>query len=186
MTRHELASFALKLLGIYALIKSLPLIQLLGGALGALASAQGRDMSGFWPIVGMFIPMVLMAVVGMLLIAFSKDLAPRLVGEDKPLGIASTLSGQDVQAIGFSVVAVLIFLDAIPRFVQGIASWQTLSQLPSGSISRQVIWGIWQTFVSSGIQLILAAVLFLWPRGIANLWHRIQAGKYVRIDEARP
>lgn len=38
MTRHELASFALKLFGVYALLQALPLIQVLGGVLWTLRS----------------------------------------------------------------------------------------------------------------------------------------------------
>ena len=93
MTRHELASFALKLLGIYALIESLPLIQHLGGAVAMLVSDQGRDTVGFWMFVGLLIPLVLM---------------------------------------------------------------------------------------------VLSVVLFLRARGLTNLWRRLQVGKYVRVDEARP
>jgi hypothetical protein len=186
MTRHELASFALKLLGIYAIIEALPLIQTIGGALGMLASGQGRDMVTLWTLVGMFIPLVLMAVAGMLLLAFSRGLAPLLVGEDKPLGLATALSGADVQAIGFSVVAVLILLQAIPQLTQVVVNWQyAASRSPSEPVPAYVARAIWQAAVSGGIQLVLAVVLFLRARGLSNLWRRLQAGKYVRVDEAR-
>lgn len=178
MTRHELASFALKLLGIYALIKSLPLIQHLGGALGMLGSDQGRDMVGFWTFVGLLIPLVLTALVGGLLLAFSRDLAPRLMGEDKPLGLSSALSAEDVQAIGFSVVAVLIFLGAIPQLTHVIVYWSYVASRSSlEPVRRQMAWSIWQSSLSGGIQLTLAIVLFLRPRGLSNLWRRLQPGK---------
>jgi len=186
MTRHELASFALKLLGIYAIIEALPQIQAIGGMLGVLASGQKQDLVTLWTLAGMFIPLVLMAVAGMLLLAFSRGLAPLLVGEDKPLGLSSALSGVDVQAIGFSIVAVLIFLEAIPQITQVVLNWHYVaSRSPSEPVLSQIARAAWQAAVSGGIQLVLAVVLFLRARGLTNLWRRLQAGKYVRVNEAR-
>ena len=181
MTKHELASFALKLLGIYTIIQSLPLIQFLGGALEILHSSKDGGALHFGTLIGMFIPFLLMALVGAVLLVFSRELAPRLVGEDKPLNVSSALTAPDVQAVGFSIVAVLIFLEAIPKLGQAVWSWSYAASQPWAS---QMSRGVWQYGLSAGIQLVLAVVLFLQAGGLANVWHRIQIGRYVRVEDA--
>jgi len=176
MTRHELASFALKLLGIYALIESLPLFQSLGGLVYALRSNRPQGGMEVWAYAIMLIPLLLTAAAGAILLVFSRDLAPRLVGEDKPLGISSGLTGRDVQAIGFAVVAVLIFLRALPQISYGI--WAAFDALRSSEpASGRMAQSFFRHGIPAVIQLVLAVVLFLQARGLADLWHRIRTAK---------
>jgi len=185
MTKHELASFALKLLGIYVFIESLPLFQFLGGLVYALRSDRGGPIAEFWPALIMLIPLLLAAVAGAMLFIFSRDLAPRLVGEDGPLGMSSVLTGHDVQAVGFSIVAVLIFLRALPQMGQAIwAAFDAVSRRFSEPAAGRLVQNIFRYSIPATIQLVLAVVLFLQARGLANLWHGIRIGKYVRVEDA--
>lgn len=133
----------------------------------------------------MLLPFALMVLAGIVLLAFSGTLAPRLVGKDEPLGLPGDLSARDVQAMGFSIVGVFIFLRGIPGLGQVITGWSYLAarDYPEPAVN-QMVRGLWQDGLSAGIQLLLGAGLFLHARGLANLWHRIQAARYVRIEEA--
>ncbi|RPJ19443.1 MAG: hypothetical protein EHM35_20650 [Planctomycetaceae bacterium] len=177
MTRHELASFALKLLGIYAFIEALPLFQSLGGLVYALRSDRPQAATEAWVYVIMLIPLLLTAAAGAILLVFSQNLAPRLVGEDKPLGMSSVLTGRDVQAIGFAVVAVLIFLHAIPQIAQAVwTGYYAISQHVSEPTSGRMRQDFLRYGIPAVIQLVLAFILFLQARGLAGLWHRIRTG----------
>jgi len=183
MTRHELASFALKLLGIYALIEALPLFQSLGSLVYALRSNRPQGGMEVWAYAIMLIPLLLTAAAGAILLVFSRGLAPQLVGEDNPLGMSSVLTGRDVQAIGFAVVAVLIFLRALPQISYGI--WTAFdARRSSGPGSGPTVQSFFRYGIPAIIQLVLAVVLFFQARGLASLWHRIRTGKYVRIEDA--
>ena len=169
MTKHELASFALKLLGIYAIIESLPLFQFLGGLAYMLRSNKGEAVMEFWPSAIMLVPLLLMATTGALLLVFSRNLAPLLVGEDKPLGMSSLLTGRDVQAIGFSIVAVLIFLQAIPQIGQAVwTGFYSVLQGFSEPVPGRMRQDFWRYGIPAVIQLVLAVVLFLQARGLAK------------------
>jgi hypothetical protein len=184
MTKHELASFALKLLGIYAFIESLPLFHFLGSLAYMLQSNRSEAVPEFWATVGMLIPLLLMAAAGAVLVAFSRNLAPRLVGEDKPLSMPSALTGSDAQAIGFSIVAVLIFLHAIPQIGHVIwTGFYTFSRRFSEPMPGWIARDILQYGIPAVVQLVLAVVLFLQARGLSSLWHRIQVAKYVRVED---
>ncbi|MBN1509441.1 MAG: hypothetical protein JW955_21520 [Sedimentisphaerales bacterium] len=133
----------------------------------------------------MLAPLLLMGGAGAVLIVFSRNLAPLLVGEDKPLGMSSAVTGRDVQAIGFSIVAVLVFFRAIPQISQAIWTfYYAASHRLTGSAADQVVQGVWRYAVPGVIQLVLGVVLFLQARGLADLWHRIHAGGHAGVEGA--
>jgi hypothetical protein len=150
-------------------------------------SSDSREVSVYlWGLIGSLLPFLSMALAGVLLLRFSRALAPRLVGEDKPLGISGAMTAGDVQAVGFSIVAVLIFLRAILPLSGAIGTWLfAASRDYSERWMSGMVRDAWQNGLSAGIQLVLAIALFLQARGLANLWHHIQIGRYVRIDNTR-
>jgi len=185
MTKHELASFTLKLLGIYAIIESLPLFQFFGGLAYALQLDRSGPVADFWPSLIMLMPLLMVAAVGVVLVAFSRNLAPLLVGKDGPLGMSSVLTGHDVQAIGFSIVAVLIFLRALPQMGQAYwAVFDAFSRRYSEPASGRIVQNFFRYGIPAVIQLVLAVVLFLQARGLSDLWHRIRIGRYGSVEDA--
>jgi hypothetical protein len=110
-----------------------------------------------------------------------------LVKDDDDAKFTTSLRAEVIQAIGFSVVAVLVFLLALPHLAQLIGDlWFIASPRGSeGQTSRFVI-NAWQHGLSFAVQCGLAIVLFFRARGLANLWHRVQAGKYVKVEDVEP
>jgi len=184
MTKHELASFALKLLGIYTFTQALPIFQILG-TLVYMQRHTDEALVQFWASALMLVPFLLMAAASAVLVVFSRNLAALLVGEDSPLSTSSTLTSRDVQAIGFSIVAVLIFLGAIPQFTHAVRfAFYAISQDYSEPAMSQTVQNALRYGIPAVIQLVLAIVLFLQARGLANLWHRIRTGGQAKIDDA--
>ena len=182
MTKRELAAFVLKLLGVYAIIQSLPLFMYVSSMLATLGQENG-DMAGrFWMQVCMSVPFVLSAIAAVVLLTCNRGLAAVVVREDSDAKLTTSLSGNDIQAIGFSIVAVLVFLSAIPDLVEFIVNLYYIGSQPEGARFRFIRLA-WQSGLSVTLQLVLASVLFFRARGLANLWRRIQVGKYVKIED---
>ncbi|MGD8501753.1 MAG: hypothetical protein PVJ86_13960 [Phycisphaerales bacterium] len=188
MTKRELAAFILKLLGIYALIRSLPLLQYLGTLLGLRAYESEEILRRAWMYVSLSIPFALTAVAGVVLLACSRGLAAVVVKQDGNAKLSTSLRGEDVQAIGFSVVAVFVFLSAMPQLARFITSLSYIAYVGLRDVPERGMWRFtseaWQSGLSVAVQCALAGVLFFRARGLANLWRRIQVGKYVRIEDA--
>ena len=114
----------LKLLGVYAIIQAIPLFQYLWGVIGLIDRAGERRASAMdilehaWVCVSMAMPFLLMAVAAFLLITRSERIAGLLIKEDGPVSLVTPLSGREVQAIAFSAVGVLVFLQAVPKLCQ--------------------------------------------------------------------
>ena len=184
MTKRELTALILKLLGIYAIIQSLPFLQFFPAILGGLGYETGRTPNQVWVYVTMSIPFALTAVAGIILLMNSHSIACVLVKDDGDAKLSASLRAEEVQAIGFSVVAVLVFLSAVPRLAQFIGyAWFTASARSSQAPMAVHIMSLWQNGLSFAIQCGLAIVLFFRARGLANLWHRIQVGKYVKVED---
>ena len=147
MTKRELAAFVLKLLGVYAIIRSLPLFMYISMMLAILGQENGEMARRIWMHVCMSVPFVLSAIAAVVLLTCNRGLAAVVVREDSDAKLSTSLSGNDIQAIGFSIVAVLVFLSAIPDLVGFIASLYYVGSQPEGARSRFVRTA-WQSGLS--------------------------------------
>lgn len=178
MTKRELAAFILKLLGVFTIIQSLPWLAYISMMIGSL----GRDSSSAWTYFCMSIPFLMALAITFILLTRSHRLASALIKEDGPSGLTTSLSPQEIQALGFSVVAVLVFLLAIPRLTQFcLTLWQVMSIVEFQNAKLSLIKSAWQSGLSVVIQFALSILLFFRARGLANFWHRIQIAKYEKI-----
>jgi len=184
MTKRELTALVIKLLGVYAIVQSLPLL----GNISSFIGAPGyRDSEFFnpWIFIGLLMPFVLMMVAGIILLGYNWSLSFFIVKEDNDVKLSTILSSEDIQAIGFSIVAVLVFLTAIPRFFQFIMSlWYYATEHTGGIRGSTFVVVILRSGLSVVVQFGLSIILFFRARGLANLWRRIQVGKYVKIEDA--
>jgi len=182
MTKREFASLVLKLLGVYAIIEALPLIQYVSMFLGMLGRPNGEWPVGAWPWMATTTPFLLVGGVGVILIARSDSLAGWLVTDDSKMDMRSGLSAQDVQAIAFSVVGVLVLLQAVPRLIHVIAAF---SQIASDEkMKSSLLRSACVSLATLLIQVGLGVALFFGSRGLANIWTRLRVAGHDGIGAA--
>jgi len=182
VTKYELASFMLKLLGVYALIEALPLLRYLG----IIASMFGSDdmSQSLWLYLGMTLPFIFTALVGLALLMYSDALAGKIFGRDDGTNVSTAIRGAEFQAIGFSVVAVFVALQAVPQVLQLVTNiWHITSKRFPEDVDARLVYGTWKIGLSVVLQYVLAVVLFLRARGLANLWHKMQVARYVKVGD---
>jgi hypothetical protein len=179
MNSREVASLALKLLGVYAIIQALPLLQFIP-YLAALMDQAGRRNMGMRPsdaLLGI-IPLLALAGVACVLLTRSDELARKMVPEDREISVGG-LSGPDVQTIAFSVAGVIVFLLGLPALCQTAVRLASLGPqyygIPSSpDRGRQSL-----NFVLSGLgpilQCVLGAVLFFRSRAVSTFWRSRQS-----------
>jgi len=176
MTKREVASLALKLLGIYAFILSISLLHSMMYTI-AMNSGQYADQPGQSPnsallAIGSGIPWLLLIFLGWYLIAASERLGrcifPQATAEEK----TSALSSGDVQTIAFSIVGLLLLTKAAPGLFRVIL-WIWLihsGNFPRAAAKDQII----QSSVVLVVQLVFGLYLFLGSKGLSGLWHKLQ------------
>lgn len=177
MTKREITAIVLKLLGVYAILQAIPLLQYLWGFIAMVVRDRSEVLEQAIYFLGMGISFLLMVVAAFLLLVRSERIAGLLVREDGPVSQTPTLSGPEVQAIAFSVVGVAVFLHAVPKLCQLVLNlWYLRSRnLPTDGLVEST----WHLGAAVAIQCGLAAILFLRARGLAHFWHRIQGPRPV-------
>ncbi len=173
------------MLGIYAIIRAIPMAQ----HLSFLFSMDKNDIHELqrplWFYVGSIAPFFLYVCVIVLLLVRSNSIARLIIKDDCATTFASSLSSKELQAISFSVMAIVIFLLGLPSLSNfTISLWELSSKhFNNQEFEASLIRGTWRTVISVVIQYGLAVYLFFGSKGLANFCHRIQIARYVKIND---
>jgi len=185
MNNIKLASIGIKLLGVFAFIQSLPLIQHIVFPIQSLIIGSDDTPRSLLYYVTCSLPFVLSLVLGIILITYSEKVVHIIFRKEEYTPSDYGLPGKEFQAICFSAAAVLVFLNSLPKlciFIMNI--WQIRQLRIQGIVdSNRYSTNAWESGISFLVQFTLVIILFFGSQGLANLWHRIQIAKYVKIND---
>jgi len=185
MTKRDLAEVLLKITGVYALFLALPHLAHVWGLAATLAADLGSLEYRPWMYAVTILPFLFTAVPGLALLIWGRAFARVVVREDSGTGVRSAIKSEDLQAIAFSVVAVVLAINVMPRVATLCSSLWQLRTVDMPVYHRaQVAAGAKGTALGIALQLGLALVLFLQARGLAALWHKIRTGGIPGPDDA--
>ena len=161
-----LGTIALQIVGVYCITLALPIFTVLASILGAGAARSGTG----WQIIFSFIMPGLYFAAGALLIRFAPRISVWLFRDTAAgvmVGPVTTVAGQNLQAIAFSVVGVMTMIEAAPRLAT--LGWLALMNL-GGSL------GSYSQLVEPIIRFLVGLALFLQSKGLSRLWYKIRTG----------
>ncbi len=185
MKKREFCIIILRMLGIYAIIRAIPIVQ----HLSFLFSMDSYDIleiqRPLWFYVGNVAPSLLYVCVIILLLIRSDSIARLIIKDNGITTFASSLSSKELQAISFSIMAIVIFLLGLPNLSNfTISLWEISNKhFNNKEFEASLIRGTWRTGISVVIQYGLAVYLFFGSKGLANFCHRIQIARYVKIND---
>ena len=172
MKPNQLATLVLRLLGVYLLAESIPLI------FTSFESAF-RVISRGYVLVALWSLLVIGSriILGILLIVLSEPWGEKLVPKSTNDENISGISFKQAQALAFAVAGVLIFAGALPQLISSIftllrsmSSGDSLNYPYGASNSRLV--------TESSIGTLLKAALGIWlffgAKGFANFWSSLR------------
>lgn len=188
MNTRELASFVIKMLGIYSFIHSLPLTQSVFYLFYKIADRNdGASLSRILLQVASIAPFLLSLVLGIILITCSDRISRIVIRQKSDLPEFNSISSKRFQAICFSTVGVFVFILALPGLFHAIHAILFMrNQYTDGHLVEQRIADrALNSSIATAIQLIFAIILFFGSTGLANFWHRLQIAKYQKIEETK-
>ena len=148
MSREDVATLALKLLGVYFLAGAIPF-------LGRFVTNLGSEH-----VPVSLVPVLLIVVVSFVLICAARPLGRVLTGDTGMPGVVGSLSVSDWQTIAFSAIGVSLFVHVLPQLAG-------LARLSPGR-------SIWPYAVAPAVQIVVGIALFLRAQGLANVCRRMQ------------
>ena len=178
MTKREVATLALRLSGLYALLQMVMKLDMIPFYVSMTMQGfqSGSGMPGLLVVVIELIPLWLLGCVGCLLMTFAGGFARRLF-PDMGDGDANTpVSARHIQAIAFSVVGVVLLVLALPQLARTV----TILVCKHDRVR-------WSVLVAPGVRLCVGLVLFFGGAGLAAIWHRLyRAGCRFRTWKLEP
>ena len=175
MNRQDVACLALRLTAIYCFLQALVLVRELWYlATGCISGGEVPWLT----VLGSAVAFALLVGAGLLLLKKSVRWARMIVPGDpqSPLGVQA--SAGDVQAIAFSIVGIYLFVEAVPEVLRSAAQLLYVRYSTAGPPTglKAVVQNIWLSLDAAALQMLLGLALFVWGRGLVNLWHRVRTG----------
>lgn len=181
MNKREIASLAFKIAGIYALIVAIPLINVIWLSLKTYTfsvphgyPSPPHQLSAGLNLSLSTAPIVLLTIMGCVLIIYSRRFADRMFPETEHESTQTRVLG--VQALAFSIVALFLIANSIPRITSSIARvMASVSGSDMQSLSRLILYNI-----EPYLKLIIGLGLFFRCHWLARYWSRLRYAKIGR------
>jgi len=167
MNQTQLTQVALKIIGIFAIIQSIPI---LGSFFQTLSILDLKSTSKSLMIIGAIVPFILMAVSGLCLIVFGNKLAEKMfpqISQDTEMG---GISSKELQAIAFSVVGILLMLFAIPHFAALIWNYHVITNAGDEMPLKSILENNRNYIIRTVVQFLLGFFLFIGSAAVSALW----------------
>jgi hypothetical protein len=171
MNKHEIASLASKLAGLYSVIHSISYLSALGVQLSFAATAGAQANGAF---VYTLTPLCFVVTLGLgLFLFFSSDrVATVLLGNENANIESAPVGIWNVQVLAFSIIGLYVSFQALPGFIRTILSiWFTYR----GWLYRSAIRT--ETYIDLGIYIVqigLGIWLLLGASGFARVLNKLR------------
>ena len=176
MKANQVATLVLRLLGIYMLVESIPLVfRSFTPAYDTIST--GAVLLAFWSLL--FIGSRI--IMGILLITLSVSWGEKLTPKSINNEAISPITFEQAQTLAFAVAGVLIFAGTLPQLFVSIVSL-LLSLLRFKSAGDALVYPFmvrdsWYSVETSAGMLLKAALglwLFFGAHGFANFWRSLR------------
>lgn len=178
MTKRELSSMFIKLMGLYSIIKFLPnLFYFPLFAKEITEKSEWLQFLSFVALAGIWFG------VGLLIIRQSERIAVWLYPEDSALDQLTHLDFEDIQVLGYNFLGLLLFVQAFPQICTLFWAYHERQAELAHHLTNKPFVQTWlRTIFQVTIQLVLGVGLFFRARGLANLWRKVQ---HMRFTETK-
>ncbi len=182
MTKQELTSLCLKLFGIYVIIQAF--LQSQGVSFVLIGSLFDKESYAFdsWGAassITLLLYFAIMVVFGILLLTKSNRIAAYIFKKDSSAIVTTSLSSKDIQAIAFSVVAVIIFASSLSNLANLIVTLNNMRHfVDQYDFYSKLKDSAQSSALNCFLRIALSLILFFRAQGLVNIWHRIRVGTY--------
>ncbi len=175
MTKREMLSLLIKLMGIYALVHFVPLVvQSLGILAMQSQQVQNQTLHHVLALIAIgFATPGIWIVLCLVVIVKSDWFAKQIYKEDGPASQLTTLGFRDFQLLGIFFIGLAFLIRSVPQLTMAIRYYSS----PHSD---------WTLLISPTVQLAIGLYLFLYPQGLANLWALIQGKPKPQAKEQNP
>ena len=173
MTKQDVFSLALKILGIYTIIVAISALRFSLSMIFSYITNPQYFPSLVSIVVGSLLPLLLLLILSYYLIKRSDKLSKTIFPNSQSEKVILTLSSVEIQSIAFSIIGVLVIVWALPKLFE-IVTQLSYSKIHRGDVfSVRMGQKLIEYSVDVVIRLALGIYLFIGSKGLSTIWHKI-------------
>jgi hypothetical protein len=174
MTKREITSLVLKLIGIYIIASYIGYIPLtIITQIRVVYLQEPISLTNMLFAYAIVLSTLLYLVCCILFIIYSNRVSEWIIREDNTVRLPDSISKDDIITIAFCCVGLLIMARAIPKLFSTIPYFIMVR----GTISGYSDGRVWQPITRVAgplIEFMLGLLLFIRTKGLVRLWHKIR------------
>ncbi|MHB8127293.1 MAG: hypothetical protein ACYDEJ_17055 [Desulfitobacteriaceae bacterium] len=172
MNKHEIASLACKILGVYMIIQGINVF------VNVVTSAfMMPDQSASIMLVNIFCPFIFLIIFGIILWFLSGKLSAFMVNRESYSKEESGIKVIDIQRIAFSVVGLLFIGASLPKLISSLMSFIAMKEMIDNNL--RLLPGL----LGDIAQLIIGLGIFLGSQGLINILEHIRSSGLSKEQE---
>jgi hypothetical protein len=180
MTKREIASLAIKLMGVFILLKSIVYIPM--SYSGVFYAFQGHTKPGLLNTLFMIMMSTGIALIpvafSIFIILFSNKAAEWLIKEDAPLEQPHTpVSKGEIMSIAISCLGLYFIIAAVPQVISGLLNGFSVinRQTATWFTGPYRLMNVCRQMIAPAVQMGLGVWLFLGSKGIIKIWKKFRS-----------
>ncbi|RKY56513.1 MAG: hypothetical protein DRP89_01215 [Candidatus Neomarinimicrobiota bacterium] len=173
MTKNDIFSLALKILGIYALIVAITTIRFSLSMILSCISSPQYSPGLLSTIIASLIPLLLLLTLSYFLIKMSEKLSELLIPNGNVERIKTSLSTKEIYYIAFSIIGVFVIVTALPKLFQVITQFSYFKIHKGDAFSARIGQRLIESSVDVIVRFALGFYLFFGGKGLSTIWHKI-------------
>lgn len=179
MTKREIASLAVKLMGVFILLKSIGYLPMTYS--GVFYAFQGHHVDLLQSLF-MIMMSTVMALIplafSILIIVLSDKVAAWLIKDDTAAeATGSSITKGDVMAIAVSCIGLYFIVSAAPGLVTALMNnaARMRQQMGISFVDPSGTMNLLRSLIAPAVQLGLGIWLFVGSKGIVKIWRKIRS-----------
>jgi len=160
MTKREIASLVIKLMGVFILVKSVASVPIV------FYAWRPSENIGILQSLLVLLLSIFLIIIPLVIIFLSDKVAGWLIKDHTYLGATGTsISKEDIMMMAISCIGLYFFIAAIPSLIINLSFFFSLNASSLQNVLR--------TLIAPAVQLGLGIWLFAGSKGIVKLWKKI-------------
>jgi hypothetical protein len=178
MNKREIASLAIKLMGVFILLKSIAYVPMtLSVLFRSVLTAEGTGVLETMFAVAMSIVAAGVPLIfSLMIISLSDKAAARLIKDDQTIEKPDvSINKDDVMLVAISCIGLYFIIAATPMLIRGLGMYPMYPRGGMDYFGLTRFWTIAKQLIAPAVQIGLGIWLFAGSKGIVKLWKKIRS-----------
>lgn len=177
MTKREIASLVIKLMGVFILLKTISYVPMVISMMFSGMRSESLLIAGVMVILSIVMIAISLAW-SLLIIFFSDKFAARIIKENATIeALSTTINRDDVMMIAISCIGLYFITAAMPVVIRGLLYNAAFMRIRSGSpfVGPSGLLNLLRELIVPAVQIAIGLWLFIGSKGIVKFWKKIRS-----------